>query len=139
MLTKLINEEYVFRLLKEGKDCLIIPSITENVDGILDYSLLNSIRGKISGVKKKIKILTNSGENTDELENELKDLQLRLIEEKDVVNTRSNTCLTIKNKIKENKIIEEKISLNNNKEHKLTREEIEIEIRKHQPNNDLPF
>ena len=139
MLTKLINEEYVFRLLKEGKDCLIIPSITENVDGILDYSLLNSIRGKISGVKKKIKILTDNGENTDELENELKDLQLRLIEEKGVVNTRSNTCLTIKNKIKENKIIEEKLRLNNNKEHKLTREEIEIEIRKHQPNNDLPF
>ena len=139
VLTKLINEEYVFRLLKEGKDCLIIPSITENVDGILDYSLLNSIRGKISGVKKKIKILTDNGENTGELENELKDLQLRLIEEKDVVNTRSNTCLTIKNKIKENKIIEDKLRLNNNKEHKLTREEIEIEIRKHQPKNDLPF
>ena len=66
-------------------------------------------------------------------------LQLRLIEEKGVVNTRSNTCLTIKNKIKENKIIEDKLRLNNNKEHKLTREEIEIEIRKHQPKNDLPF
>ena len=47
VLIKLINEEYVFRLLKEGKDCLIIPSITENVDGILDYSLLNSISNNI--------------------------------------------------------------------------------------------
>ena len=79
------------------------------------------------------------GDNTEELELELKELQLRLIDVKDVVNERSNVRLTIKNKIKEDKIIKDKLSLNNNKEHKLTREEIEIEIRKHQPKNDLPF
>ena len=106
---------------------------------MVDYSLLNSIRGKISGVKKKLKILNDMGDNTEELELELKELQLRLIDVKDVVNERSNVRLTIKNKIKEDKIIKDKLSLNNNKEHKLTREEIEIEIRKHQPKNDLPF
>ena len=139
VINLLIDEEYVFRIIENGLDYLIIPSVTDNVNSMVDYSLLNSIRGKISGVKKKLKILNDMGDNTEELELELKELQLRLIDVKDVVNERSNVRLTIKNKIKEDKIIEEKISLNNNKEHKLTREEIEIEIRKHQPKNDLPF
>ena len=139
VINLLIDEEYVIRNIEDGLDYLIIPSVTDNVNSMVDYSLLNSIRGKISGVKKKLKILNDMGDNTDELELELKELQLRLIDVKDVVNERSNVRLTIKNKIKEDKIIKDKISLNNNKEHKLTREEIEIEIRKHQPKNDLPF
>ena len=139
VINLLIDEEYVIRNIEDGLDYLIIPSVTDNVNSMVDYSLLNSIRGKISGVKKKLKILNDMGDNTEELELELKELQLRLIDVKDVVNERSNVRLTIKNKIKEDKIIKDKISLNNNKEHKLTREEIEIEIRKHQPNNDLPF
>ena len=139
VINLLIDEEYVFRIIENGLDYLIIPSVTDNVNSMLDYSLQNSIIGKISGVKKKMKILNDLGDNTDELELELKELQLRLIDVKDVVNERSNVRLTIKNKIKENKIIEDKLSLNNNKKHKLTREEIEIEIRKHQPKNDLPF
>ena len=139
VINLLIDEEYVIRNIEDGLDYLIIPSVTDNVNSMVDYSLLNSIRGKISGVKKKLKILNDMGDNTEELELELKELQLRLIDVKDVVNERSNVRLTIKNKIKEDKIIKDKISLNNNKEHKLTREEIEIEIRKHQPKNDLPF
>ena len=139
VINLLIDEEYVFRIIENGLDYLIIPSVTDNVNSMVDYSLLNSIRGKISGVKKKLKILNDMGDNTEELELELKELQLRLIDVKDVVNERSNVRLTIKNKIKEDKIIKDKLSLNNNKEHKLTREEIEIEIRKHQPKNDLPF
>ena len=139
VINLLIDEEYVIRNIEDGLDYLIIPSVTDNVNSMVDYSLLNSIRGKISGVKKKLKILNDMGDNTEELELELKELQLRLIDVKDVVNERSNVRLTIKNKIKEDKIIKDKLSLNNNKEHKLTREEIEIEIRKHQPKNDLPF
>ena len=139
VINLLIDEEYVFRIIENGLDYLIIPSVTDNVNSMVDYSLLNSIRGKISGVKKKLKILNDMGDNTEELELELKELQMRLIDVKNVVNERSNVRLTIKNKIKEDKIIKDKISLNNNKEHKLTREEIEIEIRKHQPKNDLPF
>ena len=139
VINLLIDEEYVFRIIENGLDYLIIPSVTDNVNSMVDYSLLNSIRGKISGVKKKLKILIDMGDNTEELELELKELQMRLIDVKNVVNERSNVRLTIKNKIKEDKIIKDKISLNNNKEHKLTREEIEIEIRKHQPKNDLPF
>ena len=139
VINLLIDEEYVIRNIEDGLDYLIIPSVTDNVNSMVDYSLLNSIRGKISGVKKKLKILNDMGDNTDELELELKELQLRLIDVKDVVNERSNVRLTIKNKIKENKIIEDNLRLNNNKEHKLTRDEIEIEIRKHQPKNDLPF
>ena len=139
VINLLIDEEYVIRNIEDGLDYLIIPSVTDNVNSMVDYSLLNSIRGKISGVKKKLKILNDMGDNTEELELELKELQLRLIDVKDVVNERSNVRLTIKNKIKEDKIIKDKLSLNNNKEHKLTREEIEKEIRKHQPKNDLPF
>ena len=139
VINLLIDEEYVIRNIEDGLDYLIIPSVTDNVNSMVDYSLLNSIRGKISGVKKKLKILNDMGDNTEELELELKELQLRLIDVKDVVNERSNVRLTIKNKIKEDKIIKDKISLNNNKEHKLTREEIERETRKHQPKNDLPF
>ena len=139
VINLLIDEEYVFRIIENGLDYLIIPSVTDNVNSMVDYSLLNSIRGKISGGKKKLKLLNDMGDNTEELELELKELQLRLIDVKDVVNERSNVRLTIKNKIKEDKIIKDKLSLNNNKEHKLTREEIEIEIRKHQPKNDLPF
>ena len=139
VINLLIDEEYVFRIIENGLDYLIIPSVTDNVNSMVDYSLLNSIRGKISGVKKKLKILNDMGDNTEELELELKELQMRLIDVKNVVNERSNVRLTIKNKIKEDKIIKDKLSLNNNKEHKLTREEIEIEIRKHQPKNDLPF
>ena len=139
VINLLIDEEYVFRIIENGLDYLIIPSVTDNVNSMVDYSLLNSIRGKISGVKKKLKILNDMGDNTEELELELKELQMRLIDVKNVVNERSNVHLTIKNKIKEDKIIKDKLSLNNNKEHKLTREEIEIEIRKHQPKNDLPF
>ncbi len=139
VINLLIDEEYVIRNIEDGLDYLIIPSVTDNVNSMVDYSLLNSIRGKISGVKKKLKILNDLGDNTEELELELKELQLRLIDVKDVVNERSNVRLTIKNKIKEDKIIKDKLSLNNNKENKLTREEIEIEIRKHQPKNDLPF
>ena len=137
VINLLIDEEYVFRIIENGLDYLIIPSVKDNVNSMLDYSLQNSIIGKISGVKKKMKILNELGDNTDELELQLKELQLRLIDVKDVVNERSNVRLTIKNKIKENKIIEDNLRLNNNKEHKLTREEIEIEIRKHQPKNDL--
>ena len=139
VINLLIDEEYVIRNIEDGLDYLIIPSVTDNVNSMVDYSLLNSIRGKISGVKKKLKILNDIGDNTEELELELKELQMRLIDVKNVVNERSNVRLTIKNKIKEDKIIKDKLSLNNNKEHKLTREEIEIEIRKHQPKNDLPF
>ena len=139
VINLLIDEEYVIRNIEDGLDYLIIPSVTDNVNSMVDYSLLNSIRGKISGVKKKLKILNDMGDNTEELELELKELQMRLIDVKNVVNERSNVRLTIKNKIKEDKIIKDKLSLNNNKEHKLTREEIEIEIRKHQPKNDLPF
>lgn len=139
VINLLIDEEYVFSIIENGLDYLIIPSVTDNVNSMVDYSLLNSIRGKISGVKKKLKILNDMGDNTEELELELKELQMRLIDVKNVVNERSNVRLTIKNKIKEDKIIKDKLSLNNNKEHKLTREEIEIEIRKHQPKNDLPF
>ena len=139
VINLLIDEEYVIRNIEDGLDYLIIPSVTDNVNSMVDYSLLNSIRGKISGVKKKLKILNDMGDNTEELELELKELQMRLIDVKNVVNERSNVRLTIKNKIKEDKIIKDKLSLNNNKEHKLTRDEIEIEIRKHQPKNDLPF
>ena len=139
VINLLIDEEYVIRNIEDGLDYLIIPSVTDNVNSMVDYSLLNSIRGKISGVKKKLKILNDMGDNTEELELELKELQMKLIDVKNVVNERSNVRLTIKNKIKEDKIIKDKLSLNNNKEHKLTREEIEIEIRKHQPKNDLPF
>ena len=139
VINLLIDEDYVIRNIEDGLDYLIIPSVTDNVNSMVDYSLLNSIRGKISGVKKKLKILNDMGDNTEEFELELKELQMKLIDVKNVVNERSNVRLTIKNKIKEDKIIKDKLSLNNNKEHKLTREEIEIEIRKHQPKNDLPF
>ena len=139
VINLLIDEDYVIRNIEDGLDYLIIPSVTDNVNSMVDYSLLNSIRGKISGVKKKLKILNDMGDNTEEFELELKELQMKLIDVKNVVNERSNVRLTIKNKIKEDKIIKDKLSLNNNKQHKLTREEIEIEIRKHQPKNDLPF
>jgi hypothetical protein len=109
----LIDEEYIFRIIEDGLDYLIIPSITDNVKGMTDYSLQNSIIGKISGVKKKLKILNELGDNTDELELELKELQLRLIDVKDLVNERSNVRLTIKNKIKQNNIKEDNTNLNN--------------------------
>ena len=109
VINLLIDEEYVIRNIEDGLDYLIIPSVTDNVNSMVDYSLLNSIRGKISGVKKKLKILNDMGDNTEELELELKELQLRLIDVKDVVNERSNVRLTIKNKIKEDKIIKDKL------------------------------
>ena len=113
VINVLIDEEYVFRIIEDGLDYLLIPSITDNVKGMTDYSLQNSIIGKISGVKKKMKILNELGDNTDELELELKELQLRLIDVKDVVNERSNVRLTIKNKIKQNNIKEDNTNLNN--------------------------
>jgi hypothetical protein len=113
VINVLIDEEYVFRIIEDGLDYLLIPSITDNVKGMTDYSLQNSIIGKISGVKKKLKILNELGDNTDELELELKELQLRLIDVKDVVNERSNVRLTIKNKIKQNNIKEDNTNLNN--------------------------
>ena len=48
VISHLINEEYVFRVIEDGLDYLVIPSITDNVFGITDYSTLNSIRGQIS-------------------------------------------------------------------------------------------
>ena len=113
VINVLIDEEYVFRIIEDGLDYLLIPSITDNVKGMTDYSLQNSIIGKISGVKKKLKILNELGDNTDELELELKELQLRLIDVKDEVNERSNVRLTIKNKIKQNNIKEDNTNLNN--------------------------
>ena len=105
VINVLIDEEYVFRIIEDGLDYLLIPSITDNVKGMTDYSLQNSIIGKISGVKKKMMILNELGDNTDELDFQLKELQLQLIDVKDVVNERSNVRLTIKNKIKQNKTI----------------------------------
>ena len=96
-----------------------------------DYSLQNSIIGKISGVKKKLKILNELGDNTDELELELKELQLRLIDVKDVVNERSNVRLTIKNNIKQNNIKEDNTNLknltsNNTKQLNISEEQAEL-------------
>ena len=51
VINLLIDEEYVIRNIEDGLDYLIIPSVTDNVNSMVDYSLLNSIRGKISGVK----------------------------------------------------------------------------------------
>jgi len=131
VINVLIDEEYVFRIIEDGLDHLLIPSITDNVKGMTDYSLQNSIIGKISGVKKKLKILNELGDNTDELELELKELQLRLIDVKDVVNERSNVRLTIKNNIKQNNIKEDNTNLknltsNNTKQLNISEEQAEL-------------
>ena len=136
LINVLIDEEYVFRIIEDGLDYLLIPSITDNVKGMTDYSLQNSIIGKISGVKKKLKIHNELGDNTDELELELKELQLRLIDVKDVVNERSNVRLTIKNKIKQNNIKEDNTNLNNltsnnTKQLNISEEQAELIKREH--------
>ena len=46
VINVLIDEEYVFRIIEDGLDYLLIPSITDNVKGMTDYSLQNSIIGK---------------------------------------------------------------------------------------------
>ena len=126
VINLLIDEEYVFRIIENGLDYLIIPSVSDNVNSMLDYSLQNSIIGKISGVKKKMKILNNLGDNTDELELELKELQLRLIDVKDVVNERSNVRLTIKNKIKEDNTNLNNLISNKTKQLNISEEEAEL-------------
>ena len=126
VINLLIDEEYVFRIIENGLDYLIIPSVTDNVNSMLDYSLQNSIIGKISGVKKKMKILNDLGDNTDELELELKELQLRLIDVKDVVNERSNVRLTIKNKIKEDNTNLNNLISNKTKQLNISEEEAEL-------------
>ena len=126
VINLLIDEEYVFRIIENGLDYLIIPSVTDNVNSMLDYSLQNSIIGKISGVKKKMKILNDLGDNTDELELELKELQLRLIDVKDVVNERSNVRLTIKNKIKEDNTNLNNLISNKTKQLNIREEEAEL-------------
>ena len=148
LINKLIDEEYVNRI-NEGKlDYLMIPSITDNVFGITDYSKINSIKGFISGVKRKMKICNEKGDNTDKLEDELKELQLQLIDENTNMNTRLNTCSTIKNNIKENNrikdntkeynIIENKIreELNNPKQQNIKEDKTKEETN---DDNDLTF
>jgi signal recognition particle GTPase len=151
LINKLIDEEYIYRI-NEGKlDYLVIPSITDNVFGITDYSKINSIKGFISGVKRKMKICNEKGDNTDKLEAELKELQLQLIDENTNMNTRLNTCSTIKNNIKENNrikdntkednIIENKIreELNNSKQQNIKEDKTKEEINEYYDENDLPF
>ena len=69
--------------------------------------------------------------DNDELELELKELQLRLIDVKDVVNERSNVRLTIKNNIKQNNIKEDNTNLknltsNNTKQLNISEEQAEL-------------
>ena len=113
----LIDEQYLFRVTIDGDDTICIPSITDNINDIIDYGSLQSIRGKLSIQKQKRKVLKEAGKITVDIDGTISELELLHLEEKNKSNTRCNTRSTIKNN---NKTIENKNNkiedLNNNTE-----------------------
>ena len=104
VISYLINEGYVYRV---DDDSLVIPEISDNVNDVVDYSKINSIRGKIGIQKGKLNKMKVSGLDTSEIEERILELELSHIEEKNKVNGRLNTRLTIKNKTIEDKTIKD--------------------------------
>jgi len=136
-ITYLIDEGYVFRINENGYDFLCIPEITDNVFEVVDYSKLNSIRGKLGIKKGKLKKLKEAGLDTSKIDKEIIELEISHLEEKNKTNDRLNTRSTINNKnnIKEDniKVIENNTNsiedLNNKKQdlnHTITTEQEEL-------------
>ena len=140
IINVLISEEYIYRYNENERDYIIVPEISDNVYEIQDYSKINSISGKISAVKKKIKKLQNSSEDTSELNDKLRLLEIELIDEKGRVNERINTRSTIENNRKEDiRAIKNDFKLNNPKQLKIKSErDLErIELIKQSFSNDV--
>ena len=97
-ISYLIDEGYVFRINENGYDFLCIPEITDNVFEVVDYSEINSLRGKLGIQKGKLKKLKEAGLDTSEVDNKILELEMLHLEEKNKSNTRLNTRSTIKNK-----------------------------------------
>jgi len=97
-ISYLIDEGYVFRINNNECDFLCIPEITDNVFEVVDYSKLNSIRGKLGIQKVKLKKLEEAGTDTGKVVSKILELEMLHLEEKNKTNDRLNTRLTIKNK-----------------------------------------
>ena len=136
----LIEEEYIIRC---EDDFIHIEEITMNVEGLIDYKQVQSLKGHISVLSKKIKLNKKLNKPTEELEEQVEVFKLgiaKLMQGGDDIDLTSveqllSKSLTNKNNIKEDniKVIENNTNsiedLNNKKQdlnHTITTEEEEL-------------